>query len=221
MTDVEGTRIVLVRHGESLAQERGVVGGHVGCTGLSLLGRRQVEALRDRLAETGELEGATALYSSVMPRAVETAAILAPALGLEAPEQDCAFCEHHPGEGDGLPWEEFNQRWPMTEWGLHSRRDPGSETFAEMGERVAAGLDRLLERHPGETVVVACHGGVVVWSVLRWFALDPLDLGGRAWISPHNASITEWRIGGHPYIPGTSTIELVRYNDHAHLHALR
>lgn len=218
---MEGTRIVLVRHGESRAQELGVVGGHAGCRGLSDLGRRQVEALAERLAGTGELAGATALYSSVMPRAVETAVILAPALGVDAPEQDCAFCEHHPGEGDGLTWDEFNRRWPMTDWSVHARRDPGGETFAEMGERVAVGLDGLVARHPGETVVVACHGGVVAWSMLRWFGIDPLDLGGRAWFSPHNASLTEWRVGTNPHLPGTGTIELVRYNDHAHVATLR
>ena len=47
---MEGTRIVLVRHGESRAQELGILGGHDGCTGLSDLGREQVGRLRDRLA---------------------------------------------------------------------------------------------------------------------------------------------------------------------------
>jgi 2,3-bisphosphoglycerate-dependent phosphoglycerate mutase len=70
---MEGTRIVLVRHGESLAQELGILGGHTGCTGLSTRGRRQAGALRERLASTGELAGAAALYASVMPRAIETA----------------------------------------------------------------------------------------------------------------------------------------------------
>ena len=36
--------------------------------------------LRDRLALTGELAGADALYASVLPRAIETAELLAPAL---------------------------------------------------------------------------------------------------------------------------------------------
>src|SRR5688572_9963246 len=32
---VEGTRIILIRHGESRAQELGILGGHEGCQGLS------------------------------------------------------------------------------------------------------------------------------------------------------------------------------------------
>src|SRR5690606_19437940 len=99
-----------------------------------------------RLKGTGELgEGEVALYSSVMPRASETAAILAPAFGMpeDAFESDCDFCEHHPGEGDGLPWEEFEQRWPVPSdgWDPYLRRDPGGETWAEMAERVARGID--------------------------------------------------------------------------------
>ena len=40
----------------------------------------QVRALADRLARTGELAGVDALYASVLPRAVATAEMLAPAL---------------------------------------------------------------------------------------------------------------------------------------------
>lgn len=211
------TRIVLVRHGESQAQERRIVGGHTGCTGLSDLGRRQVGALAERLAGTGELAGATALYASVMARSVQTAQILAPALGDLEIQQDCAFCESHPGaEADGLSWEEFDQRWPLpAEWTPQTRRDPGSETFAEMRERIAGRLDQLIERHPGETVVVACHGGVVLHSMFRWLELDPVGGRTRAWLDPVNSSVTEWRLAEHPY--WRSGVELARFNDHGHL----
>jgi probable phosphoglycerate mutase len=214
---VQGTRVVLVRHGESLAQERRVVGGHAGCTGLSQRGRRQVEALRDRLADSGELADASALYSSVMSRAVETAQILAPALADLDVRQDCDFCENHPGEGDGLDVEEYERRWPPpADWTPQSRRDPGGETFEEMGARVRRRLDALVERHPGETVVVACHGGVVVHAMLRWFDIDPAS-PDRAWINPVNSSLTEWHFAPNPFWRGTLPVELVRYNDHAHL----
>lgn len=211
------TRIVLVRHGQSQAQERRFVGGHDGCTGLSDLGRRQVGALASRIAESGELAGATALYASVMARAVETAAILAPALGDLEVRSECAFCESHPGpEADGLSWDGFNERWPLpAEWTPQTRRDPGAESYEEMRERVTGRLDALLERHEGETVVVACHGGVVMHSMFRWLELEPVGNRTRARLDPVNSSITEWRLGDHPY--GRSGIELVRFNDHAHL----
>lgn len=174
-------------------------------------------ALRDRLAASGELAGATTLYSSVMARAVQTAEILAPALGELEIESDCAFCESHPGdEADGLDWAEFERRWPMPpEWTPKTRREPGAETFDEMRERIAARLDLLIDRHPGETVVVACHGGVVLHSMFRWLELEPIGGRTRAWLDPVNSSMTEWRLAEHPH--WKAGIELVRFNDHGHL----
>ena len=66
----------------------GVCGGPIGCQGLTELGRRQVTSLRDRLALTGELAGADALYASVLPRAIETAELLAPALAVDGADGD-------------------------------------------------------------------------------------------------------------------------------------
>jgi probable phosphoglycerate mutase len=219
---MDGTRIVLVRHGESRAQELGIVGGHEGCRGLSARGRLQVEALRDRWKASDELGEVAALYASVMPRAVETAQILAPALGAPDIVQDCGFCEHHPGEGDGLSWEDYERLYPVPSDGWHPdlRRDPSGETWREMADRVSAGIDQLIERHAGATVVVACHGGVIVHSMIRWLALDPDADGERAWFSPENASITEWRYGTSPYRPPASSWQLVRFNDQAHLAGL-
>ncbi|HET6954104.1 MAG TPA: histidine phosphatase family protein [Acidimicrobiales bacterium] len=216
---MDGTRIVMVRHGESLAQEQRFVGGHKGCRGLSERGRAQVEALRDRLAGTGELGDEVALYASIMPRAVETASILAPALGAGDILQDCDLCEHHPGEGDGLPWEEFDALYPRPDgsWDPDFRRDPGGETWNEMAARVSVAIDRLVAEHAGGTVVVACHGGVIVQAMVRFLAMDPGGDVRRAWFSPENASITEWRRAINPYRDTTLDWELVRFNDYAHL----
>jgi Histidine phosphatase superfamily (branch 1) len=123
----EGTaRIVLVRHGEAVCNVSGIVGGKTGCTGLTDLGRRQVMALADRLVRTGELGVVDALYSSVLPRAVETAELLRPALGLEgAPVieivQQCDLCELHPGEADGMSWQQVIDAFGVPDWDT----DPG------------------------------------------------------------------------------------------------
>lgn len=218
---MDGTRIVLVRHGESRAQELGFLGGHDGCQGLSDRGRQQAAALRDRLASTAELTDASALYASVMPRALETAEIIAPALGGLEIRSECHFCEAHPGEADGLTWAELDERYPTDGgWQSDTRRAPGWETWREMGERVAGALATIVKRHPGETVVVACHGGVVVHSMLHFLALDDAATYQRAWISPENTSLTEWRYSPNPYRKDTLPVELVRFNDHAHLAAL-
>jgi broad specificity phosphatase PhoE len=217
----EGTRIVMVRHGESRAQQLRIVGGHKGCTGLSELGLAQVGTLRDRLAETGELGDDVVLYSSLMPRAVQTAEILAPALGGVEVHQECGVCEHHPGEGDGITWDEFEARYPNppSGWDPDYRRVPDAETWNEMAARVGGAVDELVERHPGRTIVIACHGGPIVQVMVRFLAID---LAGqreqRAWFSPENTSITEFRFAVNPYRGATEpSWELVRFNDVAHL----
>ncbi|TML43349.1 MAG: histidine phosphatase family protein, partial [Actinobacteria bacterium] len=93
------TRLVLIRHGLAQCAVDSIVGGIKGCTGLAPDGRTQAERLRDRLLRTGELRDADAVYTSVLPRAIETAEIIAPGLGRagEAPaKQDADLCELNP-----------------------------------------------------------------------------------------------------------------------------
>ena len=119
------SRIVLIRHGEAECNVSRVVGGPKGCSGLTDLGRRQVSALADRLYESGELREATALYASVLPRAVETAERLRPVVGpgptaLGPVRERCDLCELHPGEADGMAWEDVVVTFGVPDWD----RDP-------------------------------------------------------------------------------------------------
>jgi broad specificity phosphatase PhoE len=207
-------RLILVRHGESEATVRRIVGGPRGCTGLSPKGRRQAEALRDRLSERDEIR-ADRLLSSVLPRAVETAQILAPALGVDTFEQDCDLCEVHPGEADGLVWSEYQQRYGDFEMVAEPDRPmaPGGESLNEFRARVTRVLHALAERCADETVVVVCHGGVIVFSIIALFDIPRLDREAR--LDPVNTSITEWL-----YDATTGKWTLGRYNDASHLDGL-
>lgn len=203
--------MLLIRHGESNATVDQVVGGHSGCTGLSPLGRRQAEALRDRLAATGEVE-ADVLLSSVMPRAVETAEIVAPALGGLPVRQLCDLCELHPGESDGLSWEEYRLRYGEVDMFAdpHVPVAPGGESLVVFHDRVSRALRVVVEEHAGRTVVVVCHGGIVATSFLTFFDL-PVDRAMGAWISVDNTALTEWAQDDN------GRWSLVRHNDNAHL----
>src|SRR5262245_5410635 len=218
--DLLRTRIVLVRHGESRGQTDHVVAGHDGCKGLSDKGRAQAEALRDRLAATGELGDDVVLYASMMYRAVETATILAPALGSPELRQECDLCEFHPGSGDGLSWEEFDSRFPRPEgagFDPDYRRVPDGESWNEMKTRVSRAIDQLIAAHEGRPGVGTCPRGPVLPVTLRFLALDPRDLSQRVWLNPGNTSLTELRRGANPYDNETLDWELVRFNDVAHL----
>jgi 2,3-bisphosphoglycerate-dependent phosphoglycerate mutase len=204
------TRLVLVRHGEAQAYVDNIVAGEKGCKGLSDLGRRQAEALRRRLERTGELAETTALYASILPRAIETASIIAPALGGHDIVEDCDLCELHPGEADGLTWDEFRESFPFPEpWDPEHEMAPGGESWISFGQRVATALKGLVARHPDDTVVVACHGGVVINSMVLGLDLPPVG-DNFSTGAPENTSLTEWSIEGDHWT-------LVRYNDAAHL----
>jgi len=96
---------------------RGVVGGPVGCGGLTERGRAQAAALSERLSMSREFDDAVALYTSVLPRSIETAQLIAEGLpeGLAAIE-DCDLCELHPGESDGMTWDEMVAAFGGPNW---------------------------------------------------------------------------------------------------------
>src|SRR6266508_507908 len=107
------TRLLLIRHGESNATVQRMIGGYRTCSGISPLGRKQAEALADRLARTREVE-ADVLVSSSFPRAIETAELIAPALHDLPVVVDPAVGEHDPGpECDGLSFHDFLDRHGM------------------------------------------------------------------------------------------------------------
>lgn len=209
-----GGRLVLVRHGESLATVNQTIGGSRSCKGLSEFGRLQTEALAARWTQRPEFT-ADVLMASNFRRAIETAEILAPSLGSLPVEQDAGFGELDPGaEVDGMTYAEFNLKFSKgpDDWdrgGPYQRYFPGGETVAEMNLRIGAAAHDLLDRIGDGTAVVVCHGGVID-GLLRQ-ALETSPMGDfQLWTA--NVSITEvirqeignWRI--------------VRYNDSAHLY---
>ena len=203
------TRLVLIRHGEAQAYLDQVVAGAKGCRGLSDLGRRQATALRDRLERTSELADTTALYASILPRAIETASIIAPALGGHEIEEDRDFCELHPGEADGLLWDDYRATYAIEPWDPERPMSPGGESWFSFVERVRDALHALVARHTDDTVVIGCHGGVIIGSMLTGFDLPPAA-GEHFRNGPENTSLTEWLIDDGEW-------RLIRYNDHAHL----
>jgi probable phosphoglycerate mutase len=206
-----GTRFVIIRHGQSRAQERGFISGHDTCTGLSDLGRRQARLLAERLERTGELQDASVFATSLLERAQETAAIIAPALASGASfEPECAWCEMHPGSVEGLLWAEAVERADLTRLDDPSaRRAEGMETWTEVFDRVGTQLRKTALAHAGECVVVAGHGGTVGSSFFELGGIGASASLDRV-VSATNTSITEWRHDG-------SRWKLERFNDAAHL----
>lgn len=207
-------RLILVRHGDAHAGFHGVIGGQTGCAGLTDLGRRQAEALRDHLERTGRVQADTLLVS-VIPRAIETAQIIAPALGLEIAGHECDLCEVHTGEADGLAWEEYDVRYGSFDMEAEPDRvfAPEGDSWNSFHERVQRLLGRLAADHADETVVAVCHAGVIMAS-LR--GLLGIEAGTGAQLRPSNTGLTEWE-----HDPVLDRWTLHAFNEASHLLALQ
>jgi broad specificity phosphatase PhoE len=209
---METTRVLLVRHGQSQGNAERRFGGH-SPTPLSELGHRQAEATARALAA----ERVTAVYSSDLLRAVQTAEPLALATGLEV-NQTAALRERSVGHMEGLTFEEAAEAHPA-EYAALLRRDfehvlAGGESYRQLLDRAAAELDRAVEAHRGGTVALFSHTGTICILALHLMgALDAPRLK-PVWLSSSNCGVTRFSIdhGG--------LVRLTAANDTRHLAGL-
>jgi len=152
------TRLYLIRHAEVEERYQRVFGGRIDM-GLSPRGRQQAEALAAYLSRL-HFDG---VYASPMKRVQETIAPWIASNG-HRPVTCDGLREVDFGAWTGHTWEEVRTRFQQSafEWlrALETEAIPEAERPAEYQGRVAACLRDILERHPGGTVAVACHGGV-------------------------------------------------------------
>jgi broad specificity phosphatase PhoE len=203
-------RLVLVRHADAHAGFHGVIGGERGCGGLTDLGRRQADALRAHLAESRRLQP-DVLVTSVLPRAIETAQIIAPALGLGIAGHECDLCEVHPGEADGLTWAEYGVRHGSFDMEAEPDRvfAPQGDSWNSFHARVRRTLERFVHDHADQTVVAVCHAGVIMASMR---ILLGIPAHSDAQLRPTNTGLTEWS-----YDPARTRWTLHTFNDASHL----
>jgi ribonuclease HI len=162
------TRLLLLRHGQTeLSIERRYSGR--GNPALTEEGRRQADAAARYLAERG---GVSAVVTSPLQRAYDTAAAAAKALGLDVTVDD-DLTETDFGEWEGLTFAEAAQRDPE----LHQRwlqdtsvEPPGGESFDAVAHRVRRARNRIIADHGAATVLVVSHV-TPIKTVLR-LALD-------------------------------------------------
>src|SRR5258708_39498727 len=102
----EVTRLLLIRHGQSEGNAERRFGGHTA-TPLSALGRKQAQATAEALAS----EQFTAIYSSDLARAIETAEPLAQLTGLKI-EASKNLRERSVGVMEGLTFEDAAAKHP-------------------------------------------------------------------------------------------------------------
>jgi broad specificity phosphatase PhoE len=196
--DPEAGELILVRHGEQDFPPAGTrdFSRYVDPP-LSARGRRQAEAVGKALAD----RPVAAVYSSGLDRARDTGAAIARHHGVGVTVLD-----------DLREVEIFRDvtagRSPADVFGadaLAAARDaflatrrwdayPGSETGEQFRTRVVAAVETVVAAHPGEVVVVACHGGVINAYVTHVLRIEGIDMFFRpAHASTHRMAFKDGR----------------------------
>lgn len=139
------TALALVRHGRTQWNAARRIQGSTDVP-LDHVGRQQA---RDAAAGLAELGMWSAVVSSPMLRARETAAIIAHLLGVPLLDPIVELVERDCGLAEGMTVDEAHGRWPDLEY-------PEAEPVAAVGVRVAGALDRIAASAPG--AVVVSHG---------------------------------------------------------------
>jgi len=180
----EPTRIIAVRHGETAWNVDTRLQGQLDIP-LNDRGREQAR----RMARSLQDDAPDVIYSSDLSRARETADAVALALGrpLAAVTTDTGLRERCFGIWQGHTYAEVEQGWPA-EAERWRKREPGfgpvdGETLQGFFDRSVATATRLAAAHPGQTVLLVAHGGVLdcLYRAASRMALD----GPRTWELPN------------------------------------
>lgn len=164
------TRLYLVRHGETEWNSGGKFQGHTDIT-LSVKGREQAVNLAERLKDIK----IQAVYSSDLGRARETAEILAKPHQLDVHALS-DFREINFGQWEGLTYQEISEKYGevCSQWFANPliTQIPDGESLQDLVTRCSKALHTIIREHPGETVVIVAHGGVIRTIVGTSLGLD-------------------------------------------------
>jgi len=152
------TRVYLARHGQVEGHEEKRYNGQADVR-LTAEGEAQFALLTMRLQK----KGLSAVYSSDLRRCVEGARIIARSHELE-PVLLPDLRELHIGEWEGKTWTELQASYP-DQWqarldDIVNYKVPGGESLLEMAGRVRSAVKEIVERNPGEDILLVGHGGV-------------------------------------------------------------
>jgi broad specificity phosphatase PhoE len=144
---------LLIRHGHSDAVDRWLAGRRDGVR-LNATGRREAEQLSEALRWLP----ITAVYSSPLERAIDTAKPLARDRGL-AIDARAALTDIDFGDWTGQTLEALG---PLPEWQAFNRDrchacPPGGEPLTDVQRRVVDELISLSRMHSGEMVAIVTH----------------------------------------------------------------
>ncbi|MEA1082961.1 histidine phosphatase family protein [Sphingomonas sp. CD22] len=178
---------LLIRHAAHIHLDRRLSGRMDGVP-LSDAGRTQAEALARALAARITDEPIDRIVCSPLERTRETAAAIAAACHLPAPEPVDALVEIDMGDWTGVAFEDLHgPAWDAWNAERGTARIPGGETMAEAQARIVGWLTQTAAAQDGARIALVSHSDMIRGAVA--FALGlPLDHLLRFDIGPASVS---------------------------------
>lgn len=178
--------LIIVRHGQSEGNRDRVFTGH-GPSPLTARGRDEARCAAVRIAASP----VDALFSSDLPRALQTAEPIAELTGVPI-VQDPALREKNFGDLTGMSFSELEAKHPDVWRGLLARdarfQPPGGESHVMCRERMNGFLSRLFESRTHGRVVLVSHG-VAINHLLYSLMRTPSDASPAMLFQIDNCSI--------------------------------
>lgn len=203
------TKLFLVRHGQSAGNAEGRFGGH-SPTPLSELGLRQA----DSAAKALQKEGITAIFSSDLLRAVQTAEPLSRLIDVPV-VPTTAFRERNVGVLEGLTFDESKAAHPDDFYALVNRNlnhvITEGESYRELLHRTTEELWRILNTHIGGRVAIFSHTGVICYLTLHLMGAIHRGTKTTPWLITSNCGINRFEIRSR------RNIRILALNDTRHL----
>ena len=159
-------RLILVRHGETDWNKQGRCQG-VSDVPLNSTGEKQAKDLAHSLKD----ENISAIYSSDLQRAVNTAKSISEFHSLEV-RIDERFREMDQGDFEGLDFTYIREKHAdvLKKWREEPEtlRIPGGESLTEVQNRAWLAFENLITRHNGKNVLVVTHNLTIVTLLCRF-----------------------------------------------------
>ena len=176
------TRLFLVRHGATSATQEDRFSGSSGAE-LSEDGRWQAARLGERLSH----QNITAVYSSPLSRALDTARIIAEHCGLEPATRD-GLREMGHGHWEGMKRrdveEQFTAEYAAWEADPFTFAPEGGESGLGVLARALPVIREIVTTHPGGRVLVVSHKATLRLVLSSLLAFDPRGYRDRLDQSP-------------------------------------
>ncbi len=185
------TLIIFVRHGKTPTTGTKLP-GRAPNLHLSNEGESQAETVAKEIENSSSSflgSKVSAVYASPMERTQETAKPIAKTLNLRLRTlQGLNECDFGDWTGRRLRDLSKLKSWSIIQKQPSSFRFPNGESFTEMQNRMQKTVDKILERHPGETVVCVSHADPIK-AILASAVGTPLDLFQRIVVGPCSTSV--------------------------------